>query len=146
MFDNNIDRYTSDGLIHDNERLKELQALPLSQKIGITIARITEFIQHFGENGVYVSVSGGKDSAVLWDIVHKLFPNAAGVFSDTGLEYPEVREYAMNIATEIVKPKMSFMDVIRNYGYSIPSKEVSSAIYYARRNKLPKAERERAIA
>ena len=130
------DRYDDKGLVHDQERLNELQALSLDQKIGKTISRLTEFIQHFGEDGVYVSVSGGKDSAVLWDITHKLFPNVPAVFSDTGLEYPEVRDFAKNIATEVVSPKLSFVEVIRQYGYAIISKEVSEAIYYARRNRV----------
>ena len=144
------DRYDDKGLIHDSERLKELQALPLEQKIGKTVARLTEFISHFGEDGVYLSVSGGKDSTVLWDIVHRLFPNVPAVFSDTGLEYPEVREFAKSIATEVVKPKLNFVEVIREYGYPVISKEVSGAVYYARRNNRSQAvnverERERVI-
>ena len=140
------DRFDDKGLVHDQERLKELQALPLNQKIGKTIARLTEFINHFGEDGVFVAVSGGKDSTVLWDITHKLFPNVPAVFSDTGLEYPEVREFARNIATEVVRPKLNFVEVIRQYGYPIISKEVSEAIYYARRNRTSQSvnvERER---
>lgn len=39
---------------------------------------------------------------------------------------------------------MSFVDVIKNYGYPVVSKEVSEAIYYARKNNaLCVAERER---
>ena len=38
------DRYDDKGLVHDQERLNELQALPLNQKIGKTISRLTEFI------------------------------------------------------------------------------------------------------
>ena len=130
--------------MNTNERLTYLQSLPLDQKIGITIARITEFVAKFGEDGCCVSVSGGKDSTVLWDIVHKLYPNIPAVFSDTGLEYPEVREFAKSFATEIVHPKMAFTEVIRTYGYPIISKEVSDAIYYARRNsQTVKVERER---
>lgn len=59
-----ITRFSPDGFVHDNQRLAELQALPLHRKIGITIARITEWYNHFNGN-VYVSVSGGKDSTVL---------------------------------------------------------------------------------
>ena len=33
--------------VHDAERLKELQALPLSRKILITQTRIIEWYQHF---------------------------------------------------------------------------------------------------
>lgn len=136
-----LTRFSPDGLIHDNERLKELQALPLHKKIGITIARITEWYKAFNGN-VYVSLSGGKDSTVLWDIVHKLFPDVPGVFSNTGLEYPEIQQFAKNICTDVVSPQMSFTEVIKTYGYPLISKEVSEAIYYARRNTPPRREAE----
>lgn len=135
VYDNLI-RFAPDGFIHDNQRLAELQALPLHRKISITIARITEWYNHFNGN-VYVSISGGKDSTVLWDIVHKLFPDVPAVFSNTGLEYPEIQHFAKDICTDVVSPKMSFAEVIKTYGYPLISKEVSEAIYYARRNTPP---------
>ena len=135
-----LTRFSPDGLIHDNERLKELQALPLHKKIGITIARITEWYKAFNGN-VYVSISGGKDSAVLWDITNKFFPDVPAVFSNTGLEYPEVQQFAKNICTDVVSPEMSFLEVIKTYGYPLISKEVSEAIYYARRNTPPDEKR-----
>ena len=131
-----ITRFSPDGFVHDNQRLAELQALPLHRKIGITIARITEWYNHFNGN-VYVSISGGKDSTVLWDIVHKLFPDVPAVFSNTGLEYPEIQQFAKGICSDVVSPKMSFTEVIKTYGYPLISKEVSEAIYYARRNTPP---------
>lgn len=133
-----LSRFSPDGLVHDNERLAELQALPLHRKIGITIARITEWYKAFNGN-IYVSLSGGKDSTVLWDITHKLFPDVPAVFSNTGLEYPEIQQFAKSICTDVVSPKMSFTEVIKTYGYPLISKEVSEAIYYARRNTPPDA-------
>ena len=133
-----LSRFSPDGLVHDNERLAELQALPLHRKIGITIARITEWYKAFNGN-IYVSLSGGKDSTVLWDITHKLFPDVPAVFSNTGLEYPEIQQFAKSICTDVVSPKMSFTEVIKTYGYPLISKEVSEAIYYARRNAPPDA-------
>lgn len=125
--------YSSDGKVHDKERLKELQALPLWRKIQITQARIIEWYNHF--NGqVYISFSGGKDSTVLLHIARKIFPNIPVVFSNTGLEYPEIQSFAKSKEAEFVYPKMRFTDVIKTYGYPIISKEVSEAIYYARRN------------
>lgn len=134
-------RFSPDGLIHDNKRLVELQRLPLHRKIGITISRITEWYNHFNGN-VYVSISGGKDSTVLWDIVHKLFPDVPAVFSNTGLEYPEIQQFAKSICDDVVSPKMSFTEVIKTYGYPLISKEISEAIYYARRNTPPRREAE----
>lgn len=135
-----ITRFSPDGFVHDNQRLAELQALPLHRKIGITIARITEWYNHFNGN-VYVSISGGKDSTVLWDVVHKLFPDVPAVFSNTGLEYPEIQQFAKGICSDVVSPKMSFTEVIKTYGYPLISKEVSEAVYYARRNTPPDEKR-----
>ena len=55
--------YSSNGDIHDNKRLKELQSLSLDRKIMITQSRIIEWYKYFNGN-VYISFSGGKDSTV----------------------------------------------------------------------------------
>lgn len=126
--------------IHDAARLKELQALPLSQKIAITQARIIEWFQ-FWEGNVYLSFSGGKDSTVLLDIIIKTLKaidptfELPVVFSNTGLEYPEIQKFARSKNATFVTPKMNFIEVIKTYGYPLISKEVANAIYYARRIK-----------
>lgn len=74
------------------EQLKELQSKTLEEKIQISSARIIEWYTRW--NGqVYVSFSGGKDSTVLLHLVRRLYPDVVAVFSDTGLEYPEIREF-----------------------------------------------------
>ena len=124
--------------VHDSERLKELQALPLERKIAITQARIIEWF-NFWEGNVYVSFSGGKDSTVLLDLVIKTIKaidpafEVPVVFSNTGLEYPEIQRFARSKGATFVTPKMNFVEVIKTYGYPLISKEVASAIYYARR-------------
>lgn len=132
----------SDALIHDAQRLKELQALPLSRKILITQTRIIEWYQHF--NGcVCVSFSGGKDSTVLLDIVRKIYPHVPAVFSNTGLEYPEIQKFVKGYDNvDIVIPEMRFDEVIKTYGYPLIGKEVAEAIHYARRIRGPEREQE----
>ena len=112
--------------------LKEMQDWDLDRKIATTLTRIAEFANHF-DNQVYVSFSGGKDSTVLLDLVRRINPNIPAVFSNTGLEYPEIQSFARGQGAEFIRPKMSFVQVISKYGYPIISKEVSEAIYYARR-------------
>lgn len=56
-------------LKHSGEELRQWQALPLEIKILMTKARIREWINEYGEDRVYISFSGGKDSTVLLDIV-----------------------------------------------------------------------------
>ena len=74
---------------HTAEDLRALQAKTLEEKIQISTARIIEWYEHW--NGqVYVSFSGGKDSTVLLDLVRRVYPDVPAVFSDTGLEFPEI--------------------------------------------------------
>lgn len=97
--------------------------------------RIREWIQEYGEDGVYISFSGGKDSTVLLHLVRELYPNVRAMFVDTGLEYPEIREFVKTFDNvDIVRPKMTFKQVIEKYGYPFISKEVSKNIYYAQRD------------
>lgn len=119
--------------VHDAARLKELQALPLERKIQITQTRIIEWYQHYNGN-VCVSFSGGKDSTVLLHIARQLYPDISAVFSNTGLEYPEIQRFVKSIDNvDIVAPAMRFDQVISMYGYPLIGKEVAEAIYYARR-------------
>lgn len=102
------------------EELKSLQALPLEHKIIITEMRIREFIAHYGEDNIVVSFSGGKDSTVLLDLVRKQVPNAKAVFFDTGLEYPEIRNFAKSFDNvDFVRPAMTFVEVVKQYGYPL---------------------------
>lgn len=42
--------------------LWQMQSLPLEVKIRMTKYRIRQWVEYYGEEGVYVSFSGGKDS------------------------------------------------------------------------------------
>ena len=119
---------------HTISDLYQMQSLPLGAKVRMTERRIQEWIEEFGEEGVYVSFSGGKDSTVLLDIVRKDFPNVKAVFIDTGLEYPEIRKFVrMFDNVDWLKPKMTFKQVIEKYGYPFISKEVSECVDGARK-------------
>lgn len=119
--------------IYTKERLAELQAMSLDEKIEVTQDRIEDWYMQFSGN-VYVSFSGGKDSTVLLHLVREMFPDVPAVFCDTGLEYPEVRQHVREMKNVVIlRPKMTFPEVIKTYGYPMVSKEVAEAIYYARR-------------
>ena len=116
-----------------NDQLRQLQALPLDIKIRKTEIRIREWYEHWGGD-VYVSFSGGKDSTVLLDIVRRLYPDVPAVFSDTGLEYPEIKEFVKTFPNvTIVRPKHSFKEILTKYGYPIISKEVANTVDNASR-------------
>ena len=133
-----------DNGVHDAERLKELQSLDLNRKIMITQTRIEEWCLHYDDN-VCVSFSGGKDSTVLLNIARQVRPGIPAVFSNTGLEYPEIQKFVKGFDNvDIVTPSMNFGEVISTYGYPLIGKEVAEAIHYARRirSQSVKAERE----
>ena len=119
---------------HTRNDLLQMQSLPLSAKIQMTKRRISEWVEYFGEDGVYVSFSGGKDSTVLLDLVRKSYPEIPAVFVDTGLEYPEIREFVSTFENVVwLKPKMNFRQVIEKYGYPFFSKEISECIAESRK-------------
>lgn len=124
------------GALHSREELEEMQRLPLQRKIQITTARIIEWYQHY-DGKVYVAFSGGKDSTVLLDIVRRIYPDVPAVFSDTGLEFPEVREFVKSCENvTIVRPEMNFRKVIEVYGYPVVSKRVANTVEYGHMNPL----------
>lgn len=131
-----------------------MQSWDLQKKIQVSQTRILEWYKAWGGK-VYVSFSGGKDSTVFADLAARVCKvNRYKLilwFSDTGLEFPEVRDhvkhfgewlkekYDIEVETVIDYPKdrktgkrITFKDVILTKGYPIVSKEVSKVINDAR--------------
>ena len=113
--------------------LKQKQSLPLEAKIAMTLRRIREWYEYWDGN-VYVSFSGGKDSTVLLHLVRQYYPDVTAVFSDTGLEFPEIREFVKTVPNVTwLRPAITFKKVIEKHGYPVISKEQAQWIERARR-------------
>ena len=111
------------------EELRLMQNYPLWIKVEKSKQRIIEFVEYIGEDRVYISFSGGKDSTVLLYLVRSIYPNVEAVFSNTGLEYPELVDFVKSKENvTMVRPKKSFKQVIEDEGYPIVSKKVARAI------------------
>lgn len=120
--------------LYTKEDLRTMQAWPLWRKIQVTQTRIMEWFIRY-EGNVYVSFSGGKDSTVLLDLARRIYPDIEAVFVDTGLEYPEIRNFVRTKENVIIRrPKMTFSQVIKTFGYPIISKTVAHNVGVAIRN------------
>lgn len=142
---------------YTSQQLKDFQSLPLDRKIQLTKTRLIEWYQAHN-NQCYVSFSGGKDSTVLSDItaqVCKVLGYKLTLwFSDTGLEYPEVKQHVKDFAEWLRKkyeievdlvidfPKdkngkrITFKQVIEEYGYPLISKNVAKYVSRVQKNGL----------
>lgn len=117
---------------HNIGDLYQMQALPLQAKITMTIVRVRGWLDHWDDN-CYISFSGGKDSTVLVDIIHNKMgrKDIPLVYVDTGLEYPEIREFVKSYGDRVIqlKPQMNFRQVIEKYGYPMISKQISKRVW-----------------
>jgi 3'-phosphoadenosine 5'-phosphosulfate sulfotransferase (PAPS reductase)/FAD synthetase len=107
--------------------LKQRQSLPLEAKVRFTEVKARQFINECGKD-TCVQVSG-LDSAVLLDILRTIRPDIPAIFVDTGLEDPSVVEHARGTTNmTILKPDVSFDQVIKEHGYPAISKDVARAL------------------
>ena len=66
-------------------------------------------------------------------LVRGLYPEAKAMYVDTGLEYPEIKQFVKSFENvDIIRPKKMFNQVIEEYGFPIISKEVSECVSQAR--------------
>jgi 3'-phosphoadenosine 5'-phosphosulfate sulfotransferase (PAPS reductase)/FAD synthetase len=125
------------------EDLKIMQAWPLERKISVAQTRIIEWYERF-DGRVAVSFSGGKDSTVLLHIARKCYPDIPAVFVDTGIEFPEVREFVLSTPNvEIIKPQLCktctnckegcFGKIVKAHGWNFPNKNTAMSVRYARK-------------
>lgn len=118
---------------HTRQDLQIMQGWSLERKIRVTQTRIMEWYICYGGK-VFISFSGGKDSTVLLDLARRAYPDISAIFVDTGLEYPELREFVKtkdNVTW--LRPRYPFVQIINKYGYPVISKEVANVIYGARK-------------
>jgi len=100
--------------------------------------RIQQWYEHW-DGQVYVAYSGGRDSTVLLHIVRSMYPDVVAVFNDTGLEFPEIKQFVKATDNVIwLKPKMNYQKVVKTYGFAIISKEVSQKVNELKHTKSEK--------
>jgi 3'-phosphoadenosine 5'-phosphosulfate sulfotransferase (PAPS reductase)/FAD synthetase len=112
----------------EKQKMLQRQSLPLDAKIQMTKQRIKDWINHW-DGEVYLSFSGGKDSTVLKRIIESMGYNIPCVFSNTGLEMPEIVKFARAQKNVVeIRPKVDYNTVWKKVGIPIGSKKVSRQI------------------
>jgi 3'-phosphoadenosine 5'-phosphosulfate sulfotransferase (PAPS reductase)/FAD synthetase len=118
-------------------KLKRYQAWPLEQKVDYANRMIEEVLCRHRRPAV--CWSGGKDSTVLLHLVLQHRLDVDVIYNDTGVEFPETREFVKLVAREwnvnlhVARPKPgeTFWDVTKKYGWPILGKEQSDSIEHA---------------
>jgi len=121
--------------------LKQAQGYPLKLKVELTRARIREWY-NANKGEVFGALSGGKDSDVMMDIIWSLYPDVPAVFADTGNELQSVIDRVDRLIADgrpviKVKPKYTFTEIVKRWGYPVISKEQSGFIHELRTTSSP---------
>lgn len=102
---------------------------PLSVKETRSKNTISEFENILGKDTVYVSTSGGKDSAVLSHLAKQVDEDIKHIMFNTGLEYQATIELAKKQGAEIIKPTIGWVKSCEEHGYPVVSKNVSRRLH-----------------
>jgi len=119
--------------------LKYRQSWTLEQKIDHAVGAVSVFAGKVNRQ-IYCSVSGGKDSGVMLDIVRRFVDkDVPAVFCNTGNEYPDVIKLVRQTENLImIRPDMRVGQIIEKYGFPLVSKEQSRYINQAKHTKSEK--------
>jgi 3'-phosphoadenosine 5'-phosphosulfate sulfotransferase (PAPS reductase)/FAD synthetase len=109
------------------EKIRAME-MSLEDKVEFSKSIIREWHKHWDGN-VFVAFSGGKDSTILLHLARSVFPEIKGVFSNTGLEYPEIISFARSHDNiEVVQPKKKFIKVLEEDGFPVTNKQQARKI------------------
>ena len=110
-----------------------MQRQSYSKKLTNTKQKIVAFVEKIGVEDVTLMFSGGKDSTVLLHIVRQLYPDISVYFVNTGIEFPEVISFVKLFSNvNIVRTSYKQLDIYKEVGYPVASKEISKKIHDGR--------------
>jgi len=115
----------------DQAELTYRQGLSLDEKVLMTRQRIRDYVEWAESVGKtpMVAFSGGIDSTVLLHIARHDFPSMRAVFSNTGLEFPEIVSFVHTFeGVDMVRPKVPFHQVVKKFGWPVTTKKVARMI------------------
>lgn len=138
-----------DDLKLNEWQFSQRKYLPYEVKLKLTKTRIHEWYENW-DGQVYLSYSGGLDSTVLLHLIREVIgENVPAVFSNTGLEYPEIVRFARKAPGEFVEiapqdrfgKRITFQKVVSDCGFPLISKETAAKIRKLRHGNLSERHR-----
>jgi len=110
------------------QELRNRQSWSLEQKVDHALGAI-EKMANENNNKLYVAFSGGRDSTVLLHIARMLYKEIPAVFVNTTNENALILKFVKKTENvTILNPKITFIDVLKNNGFPLFSKEVCKKI------------------
>ena len=133
-----------DDLKLNDWQFSQRKYLPYKVKKTLAERRIKEWYYNW-DGQVYLSYSGGLDSTALLHMIRKTVGlEVPAVFSNTGLEFPEIVRFARQASGEFVEiyprwkdgSRLTFKQVVDKYGFPLISKETALKIRKLRHGNL----------
>lgn len=110
-----------------NKELKERMNWNFDQKIDHSLYVIENFLAQYPE--AVISYSGGLDSTVMLHLVRIVDKNKKGIFCNTTNEFNEIVKFVKQTENiETILPKINFINILKNYGFPLISKNVANML------------------
>lgn len=108
-----------------------LEELPDNKELFDSFLVTKSKLEGYDPEKIMVAISGGADSDIMLDLVHRICDGVHYVFFDTGLEYEATKEHIKyleekyGIEIEVEKAKKAIPTTCKQYGQPFISKRVS---------------------
>lgn len=119
-----------------SQKMAEMLNEPHDKKVERSKSNVNEFCNILGLETVYVSTSGGKDSAVLSSVCKEVYPEIKHIMFNTGLEYKATIDLAKKQGAEIIPPTIGWVESCEKHGYPVVSKNISRRLHDIGRTSL----------
>lgn len=112
----------------------------LQDKIRLSYAIIEEY-NNFTDGNLAVVMNYGLRSLCLLHLAKQVNKQIKAVYIDTGIDFPEWLKYIKKKVKhlDVIKPNISYNDLINKYGYTVVSHSISKRVEYYRNSKSPAA-------
>lgn len=102
---------------------------PYEFKVNYAYTRVKEFITECDKRGLNTHVSvGGLDSITLYKFINEYCGYSVPGISASSLEDSTIQRVHEELGIEVITPYKSKIDVIKEFGYPILSKEIATKI------------------